>query len=74
MLLHECNNEEYLFVFMITMLSFFLVHLCRLSAAQKEMDYGATAGNFDIIIVNDELEKAYSSLRGFILPEIQQKE
>ena len=35
------------------------------------MEYGETAGNFDIIIVNDLLENAYIDLRNFILPEIE---
>ena len=38
------------------------------------MDYGETEGNFNIVIVNDDLEKAYQSLRGFILPEIEKNQ
>ena len=35
----------------------------RLGAAAAEMEYGETPGNFDAIIVNDELEVAYKHLR-----------
>ena len=42
----------------------------RLAAATAEMDYGDTEGNFDLVIVNDELEAAYSELREFMLPKI----
>ena len=31
------------------------------------MEYGETEGNFDIIIVNDDLDSAYRALRSFIL-------
>ena len=31
----------------------------RLGAAAAEMEYGEEEGNFDIIIVNDDLETAY---------------
>ena len=44
----------------------------RLGAAKAEMDYGATEGNFDIIIVNDDLQNAYKALRNFILNDIRQ--
>ena len=42
----------------------------RLGAAADEMEYGETEGNFDTIIVNDDLETAYENLRDFIMPEI----
>lgn len=35
---------------------------------------GITPGNFDLVIVNDEVDKAYGKLREFILPDIQQLE
>jgi len=44
----------------------------RLSAAQTEMDYGLAPGNFDLIIVNHEVNNSYTELRGFILPDIMQ--
>ncbi len=43
----------------------------RLDTAKAEMAFGEQEGNFDIIITNDELEKAYQELRQFILPEIK---
>ena len=45
--------------------------MIRLGAAAAEMEYGEIPGNFDIIIVNDRLERAYLDLRNFILPEIE---
>jgi len=42
----------------------------RLAAAKAELDYGMTPGNFDIIIVNDDLDVAYKQLKTFILPDI----
>ena len=35
------------------------------------MSYGLEPGNFDKIVVNDDLETAYNDLREFILPEIE---
>ena len=43
----------------------------RLGAAAAEMEYGETEGNFDTIIVNDDLETAYINLRDFVMPEIE---
>uniref|UniRef100_T1JCB9 guanylate kinase n=1 Tax=Strigamia maritima TaxID=126957 RepID=T1JCB9_STRMM len=43
----------------------------RLSAAKQELDYGEAPGNFDIVIVNDAVEKAYEQLRNFILEDIR---
>lgn len=43
----------------------------RLSSAAAEMAYGEEEGNFDIIIVNDDLDTAYQKLREFVLPEIE---
>ena len=42
-----------------------------MSSAASEMSYGEEEGNFDIIIVNDDLETAYQKLREFVLPEIE---
>ena len=42
----------------------------RLGAAAAEMEFGEIEGNFDICIVNDDLETAYQQLRDFIMPEI----
>ena len=46
----------------------------RLFTAKKEMAYGEQESNFDIVIVNDDLERAYLQLREFVQPAIQQME
>jgi len=38
----------------------------RLDLATRDMEYGQTEGNFDIIIVNDDLDTAYASLMEFL--------
>lgn len=38
----------------------------RLSHAEEEIEYGIVPGNFDIIIVNDDLDSAYARLNAFI--------
>lgn len=43
----------------------------RLAAAFEELKYGELEGNFDVVIVNDDLEKAYGDLRKYVLPEIE---
>lgn len=45
----------------------------RLSKAILELAFGETPGNFDIIIENDNIEKAYQKLKDFILTEINQQ-
>lgn len=35
----------------------------RLETAIKEIEFGKSAGNFDAIIVNDDVERAYEELR-----------
>lgn len=45
--------------------------LKRLEAAKLELEYGDTPGNFDLVVVNDDLDEAYAKLREFILPEIE---
>ena len=37
--------------------------LVRLANAAKEMEYGSTPGNFDTIIVNDDLDKAVEEVK-----------
>ena len=44
----------------------------RLAAARAELEYGEQPGNFDLVIVNDDLDTAYSQLREFCLPKINQ--
>ncbi|XP_076031658.1 guanylate kinase-like isoform X2 [Oratosquilla oratoria] len=46
----------------------------RLKAAQEEIEYGETPDNFCIVIVNDEVDRAYEELKQFILPEIKKIE
>lgn len=41
----------------------------RLAQAKNEMEYSKTPGVHDLIIVNDDLEKAYSELEAFIYKE-----
>ena len=43
----------------------------RLSRAVAEMVYGEDTSNFDIVIINDEIDEAYASLRDFILQDIE---
>ncbi|XP_063357588.1 guanylate kinase isoform X2 [Cydia amplana] len=43
----------------------------RLETARKEIEFGQEAGNFHIIIMNDNLNKAYSELREFIAQNIK---
>ncbi|KAL2717881.1 guanylate kinase isoform X2 [Vespula squamosa] len=40
--------------------------LRRLNIAKTELEYGEQPGNFDIVIENDNLDKAYEKLREFI--------
>lgn len=44
----------------------------RLETAKGEMEYGNEPGNFDVVIVNDQLDKAYNELKEFLLPYIQE--
>ena len=41
----------------------------RLAQARNEMEYAQTPGAHDLIIVNDEIEKAYDELEAFIFKE-----
>ena len=42
--------------------------------AREELEFGEEPGNFDVIIVNDDLEKAYKTLREFVLPEVRRQQ
>jgi guanylate kinase len=44
----------------------------RLSRAKYEMVYGEEDGNFDKVIVNDNINEAYQSLLDFILGDIEE--
>ena len=35
------------------------------------MEYGEEEGNFDVIIVNDELDAAYEKLKQFMLENVE---
>lgn len=39
----------------------------RLQAAIGELEYAKEAGSFDLVVVNDELERAYAVLRSVIV-------
>jgi len=41
----------------------------RLAQARVEMEYAQTPGAHDLIIVNDELDKAYDELEAFVFKE-----
>lgn len=42
----------------------------RLKIAAKELEYGKTPGNFDIIILNDNLDEAYEMLKSFFVANV----
>ena len=42
----------------------------RLTTAELELEYGANPKNFDIVIVNDDVDKASEELRGFMIGHI----
>lgn len=42
----------------------------RLKAALEEIKYGKTPGNFDMVIVNDDLNQAYDTLRSFFVENV----
>ncbi|XP_059482756.1 guanylate kinase [Neocloeon triangulifer] len=43
----------------------------RLKAARAELVFGETTGNFDLVMVNDNLDKSYEKLRTFLLPHVK---
>ncbi|KAG7310915.1 hypothetical protein JYU34_003754 [Plutella xylostella] len=45
----------------------------RLETARKEIEFGQMPGNFHIVILNDNLDKAYSELRDFIAQNFEDK-
>jgi len=46
----------------------------RLNKAREELQFGEEKGNFDVVIVNDDLEDAYKMLREFVLPEVKRQQ
>lgn len=43
----------------------------RLNTARKELTYGLTPGNFDVIIHNHSFKEAYDELRDFVLNQLE---
>ncbi|XP_012164194.1 guanylate kinase isoform X2 [Bombus affinis] len=43
----------------------------RLSIARLEIEYGEKPGNFDIVIENDNVSKAYEKLRDFLMSNLK---
>lgn len=50
------------------MFKVFVHHLFKVSAYSS----GSDPNNFDIVIVNDKLDKAYQELKEFLMPLIQE--
>lgn len=46
----------------------------RLAQAKNELDYSKTEGVHDLIIVNDDLEKAYTELEEFVFKKRTQEQ
>lgn len=44
----------------------------RLDTAKKELEYGNVEGNFDVVIVNDDVDKASKDLNDFMADKVQQ--
>ena len=51
---------------------FVVKYLQRLGAAAKEMEYGEEDGNFDTVIVNDDLDTAYQNLKDFLIESFEE--
>ena len=43
----------------------------RLSAAAAEISYGETPGNFDLIVVNDDIDVVEQQLKEFLSPHVE---
>ena len=44
----------------------------RLDTAQREMEYGSDPANFDIVIVNDDVDKASKQLNDFMVDKVEE--
>ena len=44
----------------------------RLERAQQELDYGSVPGNFDLVIVNDNVDKASKELNDFMADKVDE--
>lgn len=43
----------------------------RLGRAEEEIEYGEQEGNFDLLVLNDNLKVAYETLENFLIKEIE---
>ncbi|XP_034192960.1 guanylate kinase isoform X2 [Osmia lignaria lignaria] len=43
----------------------------RLSVARSEMEFGEKPGNFDLVVVNDDVSKAYEKLKEFVFSNLK---
>lgn len=44
----------------------------RLARASEEIAYGENQGNFDLLLVNDNLKSAYNKLRDYLIKEVEE--
>jgi len=44
----------------------------RLARSKMELDYGSEPGNFDLVIVNDNVDKASKELNDFMAPKVEE--
>ncbi|MCL4136149.1 UNVERIFIED_CONTAM: hypothetical protein GTU68_013990 [Idotea baltica] len=44
----------------------------RLTVATKEMAFGEEEGNFDLIVTNDDVDRAYEELKQFLIKDIEE--
>ena len=43
----------------------------RLSAAAAEIEYGETPGNFDLIVVNEDIDAVEAQMKEFLEPHVE---
>ncbi|KAK9731910.1 Guanylate kinase [Popillia japonica] len=46
----------------------------RLDVAAKEIEYGIQPGNFDLVLINDDLDHAYKQLKEFVETNMMEKD
>uniref|UniRef100_A0A0A9YK07 guanylate kinase n=1 Tax=Lygus hesperus TaxID=30085 RepID=A0A0A9YK07_LYGHE len=46
----------------------------RLDTAKKEMEYGAVPGNFQVVVVNDDLDRCYTEFKDAIVNKFRERE
>ncbi|EGD78671.1 guanylate kinase [Salpingoeca rosetta] len=44
----------------------------RMAEAKAALEYGCTPGKFDVVVVNDDLDRAYDTLRTALLPKVKE--